>query len=83
MKAAIFHPTAIAAIRLFPGEVRRELGKAIFDLQKGEALAMPCHGPCLRFAQVFPSSEFATKVESIVFFTIVNHLEAFSCFTHS
>ena len=41
MKAAIFHPAARAAIRLFPEEVRRELGKAIFDLQRGEVLSMP------------------------------------------
>ena len=41
MKAAVFHPSARAAIRLFPEEVRRELGKAIFDLQKGEVLSMP------------------------------------------
>jgi phage-related protein len=41
VKAAIFHASARAAIRLFPEDVRRELGKAIFDLQKGEVLAMP------------------------------------------
>lgn len=41
MKAAIFHPKARPAIQEFPKEVRRELGKAIFDLQKGEKLGMP------------------------------------------
>jgi phage-related protein len=41
VKAAIFHPSARAAIRLFPEDVRREFGKAIFDLQKGEVLSMP------------------------------------------
>jgi len=41
VKAAIFHPAARAALRLFPEDVRRELGKAIFDLQKGEILSMP------------------------------------------
>ena len=45
MKAAIFHPAARAAIRLFPADVRRELGKAIFDLQKGETLSMPLSRP--------------------------------------
>jgi phage-related protein len=45
MKAAVFHPAAIAAIRLFPDHVRRELGKAIFDFQKGERLAMPVSRP--------------------------------------
>ncbi len=40
MKAAVFHPAARAAIRLFPSEVRKELGKAIWDLQNGEVLGM-------------------------------------------
>ncbi len=45
MKAAIFHPAARAAIRSFPEDVRRELGKAIYDLQKGEVLTMPLSRP--------------------------------------
>lgn len=45
MKPAIFHPAARAAIRLFPKGVRRELGKAIFDLQDGALLVMPLSRP--------------------------------------
>src|SRR5260221_685104 len=45
MKVAIFHPAARAAIRSFPEDVRRELGKAIYDLQKGELLTMPLSPP--------------------------------------
>lgn len=45
MRAAIFHPAAREAIRSFSEEVRRELGKAIFDLQKGEVLGMPLSRP--------------------------------------
>ena len=41
MKAAIFHPAARETIRAFPVDVRKELGKAIYDLQRGEALPMP------------------------------------------
>ena len=41
MRLAIFHPAARTAIRLFPKSVRRELGKAIFDLQNGATLGMP------------------------------------------
>jgi phage-related protein len=41
VKPAIFHREALAAIRSFPAPVRREMGKAIFDLQKGETLKMP------------------------------------------
>jgi len=45
VKAAIFHPAAREAIRSFPVEVRRELGKALYDLQRGEALSMPLARP--------------------------------------
>jgi len=42
---AIFHPAVRAAIPPFPEDVRKELGKAIYDLQKGEVLAMPLSRP--------------------------------------
>jgi phage-related protein len=45
MKAAIFHPAERAAIRSFPEGVRQELGKALYDLQKGEVLSMPLSRP--------------------------------------
>ena len=45
MRAAIFHPAARESIRSFPEDVRRELGKAIFDLQRGEILGMPVSRP--------------------------------------
>jgi phage-related protein len=40
VKPAVFHPKARDAIRSFPEDVRRELGKVILDLQKGEKLSM-------------------------------------------
>ena len=45
MKPAVFHPKARDAIRGFPEDVRREFGKVIFDLQKGEKLSMPLSRP--------------------------------------
>ena len=45
MKPALFHPKARAALRSFPDDVRREVGKAIFDLQKGAKLSMPLSRP--------------------------------------
>lgn len=45
MKPAVFHPKARVAIRDFPEDVRRGLGKIIFDLQKGEKLSMPLSRP--------------------------------------
>ena len=41
VKPAVFHPKARAVLKGFPEDIRRELGKAIFDLQKGERLSMP------------------------------------------
>jgi phage-related protein len=45
VKSAVFHPKARDAIRTFPEDVRREFGKVIFDLQKGEKLSMPLSRP--------------------------------------
>jgi phage-related protein len=41
VRLAAFHPKARDVIRTFPTDVRRELGKAIFDLQAGVNLTMP------------------------------------------
>ncbi len=41
MKIARFHPKVKSILRSFPDEVKREFGKAIFDLQKGAKLKMP------------------------------------------
>ena len=45
VKPALFHPKAREQIKTFPEEVRKELGKAIFDLQKGHTLGMPLSRP--------------------------------------
>jgi phage-related protein len=45
VKPAVFHPKAREALRNFPEEVRRELGKAIYDLQKGHLLSFPLSRP--------------------------------------
>jgi phage-related protein len=45
VKPAVFHPKARDLIREFPEDVRRELGKAIFDLQKGSKLTLPLSRP--------------------------------------
>jgi len=45
VKAAIFHPAARDVLRSFPEEVRKELGKAIRDLQGGAKLGMPVSKP--------------------------------------
>jgi len=41
VKPAVFHPKARTTLKSFPEDVRREFGKAIFDLQKGKTLSMP------------------------------------------
>ena len=45
MKPALFHSKAREVLKTFPAEVRKELGKAIFDLQKGHTLGMQLSRP--------------------------------------
>jgi phage-related protein len=51
VKPAIFHPAARETIRSFPVAVRKELGKALYDLQRGGALSMPLSRPMASVAQ--------------------------------
>jgi phage-related protein len=41
VKPAIFHPAIREMIRSFPAQVRGSMGKAIWELQRGERLGMP------------------------------------------
>ena len=45
MKRALFHQNVRETIKMFPSEVRKELGKAIWDLQEGHTLGMPLSRP--------------------------------------
>ncbi len=45
MKAVDFHPVALKVIREFPAHVRKVIGQAILELQKGEKLFMPLSRP--------------------------------------
>jgi phage-related protein len=45
VRPALFHPKAREGIKTFPEEVKKELGKAILDLQKGYTLGMPLSRP--------------------------------------
>jgi phage-related protein len=45
VKAAKFHPAVRPILREFPEEIRLEIGKAIFELQKGAKLSMPLSRP--------------------------------------
>jgi phage-related protein len=45
LKPAIFHTAAREAFRSFPADVRRTLGKAIWELQLGIRLGMPLSRP--------------------------------------
>jgi phage-related protein len=83
VKAAIFHPAARAAIRSFPGDVRQELGKAIYDLQKGAVLTMPLSWP---MPSIEPgAAELRIRDRSGIYRASITAVPraAFWCFTHS
>ncbi len=41
MQNAVFHPKARKTLRTFPTEIKKVIGKAVLDLQKGHFLALP------------------------------------------
>ena len=45
MKNVVFHPRALDELRAFPVEVRKAIGKALADLQKGHSPGMPLSKP--------------------------------------
>jgi phage-related protein len=45
MKEVIFHKQALAVLRTLPRGIKRELGKATRDLQRGQVLQMPLSRP--------------------------------------
>lgn len=45
MKVALFHPKAREVLKTFPVDVRKTIGKAILELQKGYTLSMPLSKP--------------------------------------
>lgn len=45
MKPAKFHPSVRSILKDFPEDIRREVGKAIFELQNGTKLTMPLSRP--------------------------------------
>lgn len=45
MKQAIFHPKARVVLKSFPANVRKSMGKAILEIQKGANLLMPLSKP--------------------------------------
>jgi len=57
MKAIIFHPTALEFIRGEDASIRREIGEALRDLQKGLRLGMPLSRPMPDVAQGHMNSE--------------------------
>ena len=65
----VFHPKTRDAIRKFPEDVRREFGKIIFDLQKGEKLSMPLSRPMASVASAHIEFSITTKLaDSVLIF---------------
>lgn len=45
IRPAIFHPAALVVIRSFPEDVRRSIGKAMWEFQQERRLGMPLSKP--------------------------------------
>lgn len=45
MKKVVFHPAALREIQEFPVSIKKELGKALLEIQYGVRLSMPLSRP--------------------------------------
>ncbi len=45
MKPVDFHPAALKTIKTFPSDIKKEMGKAILELQKNVKLTLPLSSP--------------------------------------
>jgi phage-related protein len=77
VKLALFHPQAREVIKTFPEAVRKELGKAILDLQKGHTLEMPLSRPMPTVASGVEELRMRDVLESIEPFISRSHCGGF------
>ena len=80
MKPIIFHPTALEFIRGEEPTIRREIGEALRDLQKGLPLGMPLSRPMPHVASGTHELRVMGKTSSVRVFYFVKLAEAILVF---
>ena len=80
MKSIIFHPTALEFIRGENPTIRREIGEALRDLQKGLSLGMPLSRPMPHVASGTHELRVMGKTSSVRVFYFVKLAEAILVF---
>ncbi len=80
MKPIIFHPTALEFIRGEDPMVRREIGEALRDLQKGLHLGMPLSRPMPEIASGAHELRVTGKTSSVRVFYLVKLADAILVF---
>lgn len=80
MKPIIFHPTALEFIRGEDPTIRREIGEALRDLQKGLSLGMPLSRPMPHVASGTHELRVMGNTSSVRVFYFVKLAEAILVF---
>ena len=80
MKPVIFHPKALAFIRGEAPEVRKELGEALRDLQKGISLGLPLSRPMPAVAAGTHELRIRSKTTAVRVFYFLKLTEAIVVF---
>lgn len=80
MKPIIFHPTALEFIRGEDPTIRREIGEALRDLQKGLSLGLPLSRPMSHVASGTHELRVMGKTSSVRVFYFVKLAEAILVF---
>ena len=82
MKPIVFHPAALAFIRGEDQELRKAIGEALRDLQKGISLGMPLSRPMPVVASGVHELRVRSKTTAVRVFYFMKLAEAIRCFTH-
>ena len=80
MKPIIFHPQALAFIRGEEPVIRKEIGEALRDLQKGISLGPPLSRPMPEVATGAYELRVAGETAAVRVFYFVKHAEAIIVF---
>jgi phage-related protein len=80
VKPVVFHPKALAFIRREEPDIRKQIGEALRDLQKGISLGLPLSRPMPAVASGAHELRVGNKITAIRVFYLVKLAEAIMVF---